>query len=144
MTNTDSFALIQFPQYPKLQASDLLDIQFDSSQTTIKTADLTYEGQGVKSTDLCGVLGFVDDQGHIHLSSNFDVYTMRPKLGDFNVTINKDETKLDVRFELKIDNFRFFLFVFLLREMILMKNLVLNKNVVLYIRKNVIQSKQIF
>ena len=69
---------------------------------------------------------------------------MRPKLGDFNVTINKDETKLDVRFELKIDNFRFFLFVFLLREMILMKNLVLNKNVVLYIRKNVIQSKQIF
>ena len=56
MTNTDSFALIQFPQYPKLQASDLLDIQFDSSQTTIKTADLTYEGQGVKSTDLCGVL----------------------------------------------------------------------------------------
>lgn len=115
MTNTDSFALsihidlltqdicsvdfvVHFPQYPKLNATDLLDIEFNSSQTTIKTADLTYEGQGVKSTDLCGVLGFVDDQGHIHLSSNFDVYTMRPKLGDFHATINKDETKLDVRY----------------------------------------------
>lgn len=95
MTNTDSFALIQFPQYPTLKASDLLDIEFGSSKTTIKTADLTYEGQGVKSTDLCGVLGFVDDQGHVHLSSNFDVYTMRPKLGDFHATINRDETKLD-------------------------------------------------
>lgn len=73
------------------------DIHFDSSRTTIKTADLTYEGQGVKSSELCGVLGFVDDQGHIHLSSNFDVYSMRPKLGDFNVSINKEETKLDVK-----------------------------------------------
>lgn len=78
----------------------MVDIQFDSSTTTIKTADLTYEGHGIKSSDLCGILGFVDDQGHIHLSSNFDVYTMRPKLTDFSLTLDKsynpEENKLNV------------------------------------------------
>jgi len=77
----------------------MLDIQFDKSTTTIKTSDLTYEGHGTKSSDLCGILGFVDDQGHIHLSSNFDLYTMRPKLTDFNLTLEKDsnneKNKLD-------------------------------------------------
>jgi hypothetical protein len=92
---------VHFPQNPKLTAEDMLDIQFDASTTTIKTADLTYEGSGIKSSDLCGILGFVDDQGHIHLSSNFDVYTMRPKLTDFNLTSeqnsNHEENKLNVR-----------------------------------------------
>jgi hypothetical protein len=99
----------------------MLDIQFDASTTTIKTADLTYEGYGTKSSDLCGILGFVDDQGHIHLSSNFDVYTMRPKLTDFNLTSEKNSNHEDNR------------------ELILMKNLVQKKNVVQYIQKNVIQ-----
>ena len=79
----------------------MLDIQFNSTSTTIKTSDLTYEGQGTKSSELCGILGFVDDQGHIHLSSNFDLYSMRPKLTDFNLTLEKDSNneinKLDVR-----------------------------------------------
>ena len=79
----------------------MLDIQFDGSTTTVKTADLTYEGHGIKSSDLCGVLGFVDDQGHIHLSSNFDLYTMRPRLTDFNLTLDKafnnEDNKLSVR-----------------------------------------------
>jgi len=79
----------------------MLDIQFDKSTTTIKTADITYEGHGIKSSDLCGILGFVDDQGHIHLSSNFDVYTMRPKLTDFNLIsekdLNNEENKPNVR-----------------------------------------------
>jgi hypothetical protein len=79
----------------------MLDIQFNLTSTTIKTADLTYEGQGMKSSELCGILGFVDDQGHIHLSSNFDLYTMRPKLTDFNLTLDRDSNneanKLDVR-----------------------------------------------
>ncbi|CAF1203648.1 unnamed protein product [Adineta ricciae] len=98
MNNTDSFAIVHFPQNPKITAEEMLDIQFDTTTTTIKTADLTYEGQNTKSSDLCGVLGFVDDQGHIHLSSNFDLYSMRPKLTDFNVTIsqnlNNDDNKL--------------------------------------------------
>lgn len=79
----------------------MLDIQFNNSSTTIKTADITYEGQRMKSSELCGILGFVDDQGHIHLSSNFDLYTMRPKLTDFSMNLTKDSnnelTKLDVR-----------------------------------------------
>jgi hypothetical protein len=83
-----------------MTADEMLDIQFDASTTTIKTADITYEGQGTKSSDLCGVLGFVDDQGHIHLSSNFHLYTMRPKLTDFNLTSEKtlanEENKLNV------------------------------------------------
>ncbi|UJR31691.1 hypothetical protein I4U23_019172 [Adineta vaga] len=99
MSNTDSFAIVHFPQNPKITAEDMLDIQFDTSTTTIKTADLTYEGHSTKSSDLCGILGFVDDQGHIHLSSNFDLYTMRPKLTDFNVTLaqnlNIDDNKLN-------------------------------------------------
>ncbi len=81
----------------------MVDIQFDASSTTIKTADLTYEGHGTKSSDLCGILGFVDEQGHIHLSSNFDLYTMRPKLTDFNLTLDKsfnpEENKLSVWIE---------------------------------------------
>jgi len=92
---------VHFPQNPKITADDMLDIQFNTSTTTIKTADLTYEGHGTKSSDLCGILGFVDDEGHIHLSSNFDVYTMRPKLTDFNLTsgndFNNDDNKLNVR-----------------------------------------------
>jgi len=79
----------------------MLDIQFGKSTTIIKTSDITYEGHGTKSSDLCGVLGFVDDEGHIHLSSNFDLYTMRPKLTDFNLTLendsNNEANKLDVR-----------------------------------------------
>ena len=86
----------------------MLHVQFDASTTTIKTADLTYEGQATKSSDLCGILGFVDDQGHIHLTSNFDVYHMRPKLTDFNITPEKtlinEENKLDV--SLKIPRYR--------------------------------------
>ncbi len=101
LTKSDSLFSVHFPQNPKLTAEDMLDIQFDASTTTIKTADLTYEGSGIKSSDLCGILGFVDDQGHIHLSSNFDVYTMRPKLTDFNLTSeqnsNHEENKLNVR-----------------------------------------------
>jgi hypothetical protein len=81
----------------------MVDIQFDASSTTIKTADLTYEGHGTKSSELCGILGFVDEQGHIHLSSNFDLYTMRPKLTDFNLTLDKsfnpEENKLSVWIE---------------------------------------------
>ncbi len=77
----------------------MLDIQFDKSTTTIKTSDITYEGYGTKSSDLCGILGFVDDQGHIHLSSNFDLYTMRPKLTDFNLiseqNMNNEDNKLE-------------------------------------------------
>jgi hypothetical protein len=92
---------VHFPQNPKITADDMLDIQFNTSTTTIKTADLTYEGHGTKSSDLCGILGFVDDEGHIHLSSNFDVYTMRPKLTDFNLTsgndFNNEDNKLNVR-----------------------------------------------
>ncbi|CAF0726263.1 unnamed protein product [Adineta steineri] len=99
MTNTDSFAIVHFPQNPKISVDDMVDIQFNKSTTTIKTTDLTYEGQGTKSSDLCGILGFVDDQGHIHLSSNFDLYTMRPKLTDFNLTVeqnlNKEESTLN-------------------------------------------------
>jgi hypothetical protein len=79
----------------------MVDIQFNPTSTTIKTTDLTYEGQGAKSSELCGILGFVDDQGYIHLSSNFDLYTMRPKLTDFDLTLEKnsdnDMNKLDVR-----------------------------------------------
>lgn len=78
----------------------MLDIQFDGSATSMKTADLTYEGHATKSSDLCGILGFVDDQGHIHLSSNFDLYTMRPKLTDFRMKqpeiSNSQENKLNV------------------------------------------------
>ncbi|CAF4233093.1 unnamed protein product, partial [Adineta steineri] len=99
MTNTDSFAIVHFPQNPKISVDDMVDIQFNKSTTTIKTTDLTYEGHGTKSSDLCGILGFVDDQGHIHLSSNFDLYTMRPKLTDFNLTVeqnlNKEESTLN-------------------------------------------------
>jgi hypothetical protein len=128
----------------------MLDIQFNLTSTTIKTADLTYEGQGMKSSELCGILGFVDDQGHIHLSSNFDLYTMRPKLTDFNLTLDRDSNnetnKLDVRrnenrlIRKCIDRVCFFCN----RKLILMKNLVPNKNVVQYIRKNEIQSKQLY
>jgi hypothetical protein len=96
-----NFFSVHFPQNPKITSDDMLDIQFDKSTTTIKTADITYEGHGIKSSDLCGILGFVDDQGHIHLSSNFDVYTMRPKLTDFNLISEKDlkneENKPNVR-----------------------------------------------
>jgi hypothetical protein len=106
---TSIYFSVHFPQNPKITAEDMVDIQFDKSSTTIKTADLTYEGHGTKSSDLCGILGFVDDQGHIHLSSNFDLYTMRPKLTDFNLTLeknlNNEENKLDVRAKRK-----FFLF----------------------------------
>lgn len=101
--------LVHFPQNSKITADEMLDIQFDKSTTTIKTADLTYEGHGTKSSDLCGILGFVDDEGHIHLSSNFDLYTMRPKLTDFNLTLEKEsnpeENKLNVN-----KNQRIFLF----------------------------------
>ena len=79
----------------------MLQIEFDASTTTVKTADVTYEGHGTKSSDLCGILGFVDDRGHVHLTSNFDVYTMRPKLTDFHPTPNaaqrtSEESKLNV------------------------------------------------
>jgi hypothetical protein len=91
----------------------MIDIQFDGSTTTIKTADLTYEGHGMKSSDLCGVLGFVDDQGHIHLSSKFDLYTMRPKLTDFNLisekNLNNEDNKLNVRKKKDLFYFRLFL-----------------------------------
>ncbi|CAF3382361.1 unnamed protein product [Rotaria sp. Silwood2] len=98
MSNTDSFAIVHFPQNPKITAEDMLDIEFNATTTSIKTADLTYEGHATKSSDLCGILGFVDDQGHIHLSSNFDLFTMRPKLTDFNITLeqnlNNEDNKL--------------------------------------------------
>ncbi|CAF1584778.1 unnamed protein product [Rotaria sp. Silwood1] len=100
MSNTDSFAIVHFPQNPKITAEDMVDIQFNTTTTNIKTADLTYEGHATKSSDLCGILGFVDDQGHIHLSSNFHLYTMRPKLTDFNIklddqNINNEDNKLN-------------------------------------------------
>ena len=94
--------LVHFPQHPKLTANDMRDIQFDTASTTIKTADLTYEGQRTKSSELCGILGFVDDQGHIHLSSNFDLYTMRPKLTDFNSTLAKDSSKEVMKLEVRV------------------------------------------
>ena len=79
----------------------MLDIQFGGSITNIKTSDLTYEGHRTKSSDLCGILGFVDEQDRIHLSSNFDLYTMRPKLTDFTDKFgqnsNNEESKLNVR-----------------------------------------------
>ena len=91
---------VHFPHNPTVTAKDMTHIQFDASSTTIKTADLTYEGHSTKSSDLCGILGFVDDQGQIHLTSNFDVYNMRPKLTDFHLSLEKDanneETKLNV------------------------------------------------
>ncbi|CAF0752735.1 unnamed protein product [Rotaria sordida] len=99
MSNTDSFAIVHFPQNPKITTEDIVDIQFNATTTNIKTADLTYEGHGIKSSDLCGILGFVDDQGHIHLSSNFHLYTMRPKLTDFNIqleqNLNNEDNKLN-------------------------------------------------
>ncbi|CAF1495838.1 unnamed protein product [Rotaria magnacalcarata] len=99
MSNTDSFAIVHFPQNPKISAEDLVDIQFNATNTSIKTADITYEGPATKSSELCGILGFVDDQGHIHLSSNFALYSMRPKLTDFNTetkpTSNTEDTKLN-------------------------------------------------
>ncbi|CAF5223072.1 unnamed protein product, partial [Rotaria magnacalcarata] len=64
MSNTDSFAIVHFPQNPKISAEDLVDIQFNATNTSIKTADITYEGPATKSSELCGILGFVDDQGH--------------------------------------------------------------------------------
>ena len=94
------FFTVHFPHHPTITAQDMLDVQFNASTSTIKTADLTYEGNSTKSSDLCGVLGFVDDQGQIHLTSNFDLYSMRPKLTDFNLTLernpNNDEAKLNV------------------------------------------------
>lgn len=79
----------------------MVDIKFDKTSTTIKTGDITFEGHAVKSSDLCGILGFVDDEGHIHLSSNFNLYSMRPKLTDFNAEIKPslpaEDTKLNVR-----------------------------------------------
>ncbi|CAF4827963.1 unnamed protein product, partial [Rotaria socialis] len=65
--------------------------------TSIKTADITYEGQATKSSELCGILGFVDDQGHIHLSSNFALYSMRPKLTDFNTETKSTPTTEDTK-----------------------------------------------
>ena len=93
---------VHFPLNPTISVDDMLHIDFDASTTTVKTADVTYEGHGTKSSDLCGVLGFVDDRGHVHLTSNFAVYTMRPKLTDFHPTSNgahvADEgNKLNVR-----------------------------------------------
>lgn len=82
----------------------MLDIQFNTTSTTIKTADLTYEGQRTKSSELCGILGFVDDQGHIHLSSNFDLYTMRPKLTDFNLSLAKDSNNEMMKLEVRRQN----------------------------------------
>ena len=137
---------VHFPQNPKITAEEMLDIQFDTTTTTIKTADLTYEGQNTKSSDLCGVLGFVDDQGHIHLSSNFDLYSMRPKLTDFNVTIgenlNNDDNKLSVRYSFQ--TCLNLVFSLLFSELILMKNLEQKRNVVQYTRKNVTLSKPMF
>ena len=79
----------------------MLDIQFNDSISSIRTGDLTYEGNRTKSSDLCGILGFVDDRGHIHLSSNFDLYTMRPKLTDFNIEFEQksknEDNKLNVK-----------------------------------------------
>lgn len=138
------FILVHFPQNPNLTAKDMTDIQFHSSSTTIKTADITYEGQRTKSSELCGILGFVDDQGHIHLSSNFDLYTMRPKLADFSLNLTKDSnnelTKLDVsENQICSSNLQS-----MFREVISMKNSVLNKNVVLYIHKNAIPLRVLF
>jgi hypothetical protein len=92
-----SVCIVQFPQNPSIQPDDMLDIQFDASKTTIQTSDVTYEGQGTKSSELCGILGFVDDQGHIHLSSNFELYTMRPRLTDFNVAIERSDGNSEVK-----------------------------------------------
>ena len=78
----------------------MLQVHCEKKHTTIKTADLTYEGHGTKASDLCGVLGFVDDQGRIHLTSNFEFVEMKPKLTDFHSTApstnGAEETKLNV------------------------------------------------
>lgn len=93
----------------------MLDIQVEKKNTTIKTADLTYEGNGRKSSDLCGILGFVDDQGRIHLTSNFDLFEMKPKLTDFHPTTSisngGEETKLSVK-EFRSIYFRIFIKIF--------------------------------
>ena len=99
----------------------MLDIQFDESTTSIKTNDLTYEGHRTKSSDLCGILGFIDEQDHIHLSSNFDLYTMRPKLTDFITKFgqnsNNEENKLNVRRRRRRKKKFFFTFILCFSKM---------------------------
>lgn len=90
---------MEFSHPQTIKAEDILQIQFHGKTTALKTADVTYEGHGEKSSELGAVLGFVDDQGQIHLTSNFELVHLRPKLTDFASTLpsnSLEETKLNV------------------------------------------------